>query len=73
MYNSNLLKIYMAAAQNLKPQSIYWIHKPIHTPDLYPQPKDIIKIEISCIIILFYIIGYNLLRNALCPFFEPYL
>ena len=32
--------IYMAASQNVKPRSIPWTHRPIHTPDPYQNAGD---------------------------------
>ena len=32
--------LYMATSQNVKPRSIPWTHRPIHTPDPYQNPSD---------------------------------
>ena len=34
------LYVYMAASQNVKPRSIPWTHRPIHTPDPYQNAGD---------------------------------
>ena len=32
--------MHMATSQNVKPRSIPWTHRPIHTPDPYQNPSD---------------------------------
>ena len=36
----HMVYIYMAASQNVKPRSIPWTHRPIHTPDPYQNAGD---------------------------------